>query len=124
MSFRFEVLIPSSMDPLLVKYVEKLYDETVACIPPNVPLNSPYCMVWTKAKSNGYAKHRVPQALKKYSTSTYVHRFLFEVFNEPAGNLTVDHSCARTDCVNIYHLRLLPREMNDALGDHQKIWRT
>jgi len=128
-----------------VKYIEQLYDRTIPCISDPHKFPSSLCLVWTGAKDvcskhthvrecemnkcrGRYARHKVPENLKSFSKSELVHRFLYECAHGTIGTSihgeekTVDHACSRTDCINLRHLRLLPRSMNIELGDHRKLY--
>ena len=129
-----------------VKYIEQLYDRTIPCISDPHKFPEELCLVWTGAKDvcskhnhvrecetnkcrGRYARHKVPENLKSFSKCELVHRFLYECVYGTIGTArhgkeekTVDHACSRTDCINLRHLRLLPRHMNIDLGDHRKLY--
>ena len=127
MASRFNLLLPPHLSSEQLKYIQHLYDHTIPCLSDRFP--DDYCRVWMRAKNkDGYSAHRVPKNMKKHSASTMVHRFLWEMFHNgkigkssKGEELTIEHRCGRTDCVNLRHLELLPRKMNIQLGDPRKL---
>lgn len=65
------------------------------------------CIEWTGAlMANGYGRSR----------GTTAHRAVWEQANGPIGDsdMVVDHICFNRACVNLDHLRLMPRGENAA----------
>ena len=67
------------------------------------------CWVWKGAKSqNGYGRFR----------SMSAHRFSYEAhIGEIHPDMTIDHICRNTSCVNPDHLRQLTQYQNNMLGN-------
>ena len=125
-TYQFDLLVPPDLSDEQLKYIQHLYDLSVPCVSERFP--DDYCRVWTRAKNkDGYGAHRIPKHLRKHSTSPMVHRFLYEMFYGKIGKssqdqeLTIEHRCGRTDCINLRHLSLLPRDLNKDLGDPRKL---
>ena len=127
--YKFDLLLSPTTSHDALKYIQKLYDLSVPCFANPQLFPDDYCRVWTRAKTkDGYAKHRVPSNLSNLSKSTLVHKFIWECFEGKTGvsskgeELTIDHKCGRTDCINLRHLHLLPRSLNENLGDRRKLY--
>jgi len=124
--YQFDLLVPPDLSDAQLKYIQHLYDLSIPCLSERFP-DDP-CRVWTRSKKKaGYAAHRVPKHLQSYSKSTLVHKFLYEMFDGKIGEsskdeeLTIEHRCGRTSCINLRHLELLPRDLNKDLGDPRKL---
>ena len=67
------------------------------------------CWVYSPARlKGGYAQFTAQGKL------TLVHRFAYELFVGPIGDMTVDHLCFEPACVNPAHLRLMSMRANAA----------
>ena len=124
--YQFDLSVPPDLSDAQLKYIQHLYDLSIPCLSERFP--DDYCRVWTRAKNkDGYAAHRIPKHLKRYSGSPLVHRFLYEMFygkikkSSKGEELTIEHRCGRTSCINLRHLELLPRNLNKDLGDPRKL---
>ena len=124
--YQFNLSVPPDLSAEQIKYIQHLYDLSIPCLSDRFP--DDHCRVWTRSKKkDGYAAHRVPKHLQSYSKSTLVHKFLYEMFDGKIGEsskdeeLTIEHRCGRTSCINLRHLELLPRELNKDLGDPRKL---
>ena len=104
----------------LQSYLQKLVERTVPII--SIIFPDDYCWQWVGAiDKDGYAKHRIPGG---YKGSTLVHRFIYQVAVAFPNELTIDHACGNKGCINLRHLRLLPRDLNLRYGDHRKLYNT
>jgi HNH endonuclease len=83
--------------------VEHLLSRTIKQANPLVPGD---CLIWQGWKRNGYASAGYEGKMFK------VHRFLFEYFNGPLGDLDPDHLCRVRACINIDHLEAVTRSVN------------
>ena len=69
------------------------------------------CLVSERTPAHTYAQVRVGMG------TDYAHRVVWMVKHGPIpDDLTIDHVCLNTKCVNVEHLRLLSREENGYLG--------
>jgi hypothetical protein len=92
--------------------------------PPDNP-----CLRWTGAlDKDGYARHRVPAALQGRGLSNVLSRFVYQLAygvipatrTAQGDDWTVDHVCGLRSCINLSHLKLLPRALNVKLGDPRR----
>ena len=125
--YQFHLNLPPDCPTEVKSYLQKLYDDSVPCVAPDIPdlYAQGYCRVWTKAKNKkGYAAHNVPPKLASTSKTTYVHRFVYECVNGALNKeQTIDHICGRKDCINLSHLRIMDRNLNADLGDHTNLYK-
>lgn len=64
------------------------------------------CLIWTGATNRGYGIIREP----KTGRHLYVHRLVYKLVNGSiTDDLHVHHLCHNPLCVNVEHMRLLPK---------------
>jgi hypothetical protein len=69
------------------------------------------CLISERTPSHTYARVSVGGL----SNQEYAHRVVWIAAHGPIpGDLTIDHVCRNTKCVNVDHLRLLPNVENAA----------
>jgi hypothetical protein len=103
-------------------YLLKLYDRTMPVQSSIFGPSNP-CLRWTGALDrDGYARHRIPNRIQQTGLSNVVSRFVFQLAYgiPPEQDWTVDHACGNKACINLSHLRLLPRALNVKLGDPRR----
>lgn len=68
------------------------------------------CLIWQGGKTlQGYGIIKVKQK------SHRLHRYVYERVHGPIpDSMMIDHICHRTDCINIYHLRLATAAQNSS----------
>lgn len=74
------------------------------------------CWVWTGTLDRyGYA------GVKMKGKRVLVHRYVFELVNEPLGELTVDHLCDRhRNCINPDHMEAVSRTENSVRANQRR----
>tara|TARA_R110002012_G_C11670576_1_gene613030 strand:- start:3580 stop:3993 length:414 start_codon:yes stop_codon:yes gene_type:complete len=101
----------------LLNYLQKLVERTIPVMSSIFP--DDMCWQWVGALDRfGYGKHKVPS---KFQGSNLVHRFIYQNAVASPDEATIDHACGNTACINLNHLRLLPRKLNLMYGDPRKL---
>ena len=74
------------------------------------------CWVWVgSTDSSGYAK------VKMRNRTLMTHRYVFEKFIGPLGDMTVDHLCDRHRlCLNPRHFEAVTRTENSVRANHRR----
>lgn len=89
---------------------ERWYNKTH--VPPTPERMQEECWIWAGSKRGGRKKGMYAQFWYD-GKNGYGHRYSYEVHHGPIPEgMEVDHTCRRHDCVNPWHLRLLPRRSN------------
>lgn len=66
-----------------------------------------FCWNWTGAEQKGYGK------VRRNKKTLRVHRYAYEMLIEPLPeDMTVDHLCRNTLCVNPDHMEIVTNEEN------------
>lgn len=99
--------------PLTIKQVDRFYSKyVISTTPPN--FSSP-CWNWTGTVSRGYGRLSIGKLwFKAHRISYYLHH------KELPTNLTLDHLCKNTICVNPDHLEPVTSEEN--LSRRKRDW--
>jgi len=64
--------------------------------------------------------HKLPAGygtIKHDGKKQYVHRVVWELANGFLGDLTIDHLCKNTSCVNLEHMEAVSQKVNTLRGD-------
>ncbi|KKL76215.1 hypothetical protein LCGC14_2047120 [marine sediment metagenome] len=70
--------------------------------------------------SKGYGRFR-SQLLPTQRGMVQAHRFAYYIVRGPIpGDMTIDHLCHNTSCVNPYHLEVVSRPINTARGNRDR----
>lgn len=81
---------------------------------------TPNCWNWTGQRVRAYGHLGYWSLTEKRSTSMQAHRFVWSVLVGPIpDDMTLDHLCKNTLCVNPDHLRVLDNVTNSLLGYSQ-----
>ena len=74
------------------------------------------CWVWTGSlDSSGYAKTKIKARMVS------VHRYVYEHFYSPLGEMTVDHLCDRhRNCLNPEHFEAVTRTENSVRANQRR----
>jgi len=112
-----EIPVRTDIPPDLLSFLQFRLDNTTPVLNRIWPQDP--CLVWMGAlDKDGYAKHKPP---KNYSGSTILSRYMWQHAIGDPKEVTIDHACGNKACINLWHLRLLPRDLNLAYGDPRKL---
>ena len=125
-----DIVVHPKCPEAVLDYIKDRLDYTVPKLASIYPDNP--CMIWLGAKDkDGYARHSVPNNLKRYGgTSAVLHRYIYAwlmhggslpVRDNDGNRIEVHHKCGNRGCVNPHHLMLLSADQNKKLGNPQKL---
>jgi hypothetical protein len=125
-----ELFVHPDCPEAVLDFIKDRLDYTVPKLASIYPDNP--CMIWLGAKDkDGYARHSVPNNLKRYGGNyAGLHRYIYAWLvhggklptRDANGNkLEVHHQCGNRACCNVEHLILIPAEANKSIGNPQKL---
>lgn len=108
------------IDPSIIvsKYDSNIFDEPIPNFLKHIIINTDNgCWEWTSYKNKcGYG------CTGKKGYDYLAHRFLYRYYyGEIDENLTIDHLCNNTVCVNIFHMKQVTQRANMLRGNCQSI---